>query len=289
MLDLDTLPSLSDDQLPLFDTGLSTDAVTLESRPVNDVAIGYLYSDSIASGFHGSLLEMMWADQHGSDAPNRIGALLPIHAGVNISGPRNDLVRAFLNTTQTWLLMIDADMTFPATLIEQFLEHANAETTPVIGGLCFGQAQPTDGISIPIAFPTLYDWVRDDETGSLEMHRFNDYPENTLVRVGATGAACLFVHRAVFEYCRTPEFEPFPWFSEGQDRGRYVGEDISFFMRLRNKVPVHVHTGIKLGHQKTWLVDEDVYKFQRSLDWPLPGSPLSAVADDNDEGEDSDE
>jgi hypothetical protein len=258
--------------------------IDIGMRRPGDVAIGYLYADSIAAGFHGSLLELLWHDRGG---PGNVGSIIPVHAGVNISGPRNDVVRRFLESGSTWLLMLDADMTFSATLVEQFLDAADAENAPVVGGLCFGQARAVDGVSIPIAFPTLFDWVRDETTNRLELVRFNEYPEDALVRVGATGAACLFVHRAVFEYCRTPELEPFPWFSEGADNGRYVGEDVSFFMRLRNKVPVHVHTGIKLGHQKTWTVDEDVYKLQRSLSWPLPGTrrPLGTANEDVMNGE----
>lgn len=239
-----------------------------EKKPVADVAIGYLYSDSIASGFHGSLLQAVWHDQHSSA---RIGALLPIHSGVNISGPRNDLVRAFLNTDQDWLLMVDSDMVFAADIVDQMMEHADVEDVPVLGALCFGQAKPEGGVPSPIAVPTIYAWMRVEGSPNLDMMRMNDYPVDSLMRVDATGAAFLLVHREVFEHVRTPEYEPFPWFSEGAVNGRYVGEDISFFLRLRDKVPVHIHTGIKVGHQKTWLVNEEVYKQQRLAEWPIPG------------------
>jgi len=239
-----------------------------QKKPVADVAIGYLYSDSIAAGFHGSLLQALWYDQHTN---GRIGALLPIHSGVNISGPRNDLVRAFLNTEQEWLLMVDSDMVFAADIVDQMMEHANVEEVPVLGALCFGQAKPEGGVPSPIAVPTIYAWMRVEGSPNLDMMRMNEYPEDALMRVDATGAAFLLVHREVFNHVRTPEYEPFPWFSEGAVNGRYVGEDISFFLRLRDKVPVHIHTGIKVGHQKTWLVDEAVYKQQRLAEWPLPG------------------
>lgn len=284
--------TLQAEQLPLFLTAPDTSQLIAKETPTSDVAIGYLYSNEIAAGFHGSMMNMLWHDQHGPDAPNRIGGLVPISAGVNISGPRNDLVKQFLSTSQTWLLMIDSDMVFAPTLVDQLLEHADPETVPVLGGLCFGQAQPIDGISIPIAFPTLYKWEQNDGDPELYLGRYNDYPVDSLMRVDATGGACLLVHRAVFEYTRTPEYEPFPWFSEGAVNGRYVGEDISFFLRLRNKVPVHVHTGIKLGHQKTWVVDEDVYRTQRELSWPLPGDPNGPMAapdsSDNDTTRDND-
>jgi hypothetical protein len=275
-----------DDQTTLFDVEPSGE----EESQVASVAVGYLHSTEITIGFHGSVMNMLWHDQHGPDAPNRIGALLPVVSGVNVSGPRNDLVKQFLSTSQTWLLMLDSDMVFAPTLIDQMLEHADPETVPVLGGLCFGQARPIDGISVPVAFPTLYRWERGGADAELYLSRLNDYPVDSLMRVDATGAACLLVHRAVFEYTRTPEYEPFPWFSEGAVNGRYIGEDISFFMRLRDKVPVHVHTGIKIGHQKTWVVDEDVYKLQRELEWPLPGSSETPMAestpsDDNTTGD----
>lgn len=253
------------------DLAFPAEIVSMPEEPKKktaDVAIGYLYSDYVSSGFHGSLLQAIWYDQH---AHGRVGSILPIHSGVNISGPRNDLVRAFLNTDQEWLLMIDSDMVFPADTIDRLLEHADVENVPVLGALCFGQAKPEGGVPSPIAVPTLYAWMRDETSNDLNMMRMNDYPDDTLIRVDATGAAFLLVHREVFKHVRTPEYEPFPWFSEGAVNGRYVGEDISFFLRLRDKVPVHVHTGVKISHQKTWLVNEAVYKLQRESDWPLPG------------------
>ena len=53
---------------------------------------------------------------------------------------------------------------------------------------------------------------------------------------------------------------PYPWFVEGVSGERQFGEDVAFCQRARALgYGVWVHTGVKTGHSKPRLLDEDLY------------------------------
>ena len=85
-----------------------------------------------------------------------------------------------------------------------------------------------------------------------------------LVKVAATGAACVLTHRDVFmDYARD---DPHTWFHRRwireteQHPGNWLGEDLSWYWHLTEQgVPVIVDTSISVGHIKPTVVDRRSY------------------------------
>lgn len=199
------------------------------------------------------------------------GGRIMMSSGPRIAEARSQIVDTFFNDPQlteaSWLLMIDSDMEFQPNLLEELLKFADAKERPIVGGLCFAGGRDHD------PYPTIYKEVMvagEDGKEFPAIEPIRDYPPDTLCKVGATGAACLLVHRQVFvamshDYPKgfgtQPDGRknPYPWFAEGHvaPNGEPIGEDIIFCRRAAQlQIPIHVHTGIRLGHVKSYVLDE---------------------------------
>lgn len=203
------------------------------------------------------------------------GGTIMVVSGPRVAETRSKIVDNFLTHDQferaSWLLMVDSDMVFRPDDVDALFAVADPKERPIVGGLCFA------GLSPDQMYPTVYGYDRDD-TGQLDVNRILDYPRDQLVKVGATGGAFLLVHRHVFEAMAQPAPKGFgtnpdgtanvyPWFAEGHvdKHGRPFGEDIAFCIRAGALgIPVHVHTGVKIGHHKAITLTEDVYDRSRS-------------------------
>jgi hypothetical protein len=205
------------------------------------------------------------------------GGTMKITSGPRIAEARSQLVDAFFGeetlAEASWLLMIDSDMTFPPDLVERMLKVADAETVPILGALCFAGGRDH------APYPTIYREVAAEANGKpfVGIEPYHDYPRDALVKVGGTGAACLMVHRQVFIAMSHPYPEgfgttadgtksPYPWFVEGlvTPTGEPIGEDIAFCRRATQLgIPIHVDTSVKLGHVKTFILDEGWYDATR--------------------------
>lgn len=180
-----------------------------------------------------------------------VGAL-PHVSGPRIAAGRNHLVNSFLATEAEWLFMVDDDMSFDGDVLERFLKVADPVKAPIVGGLTFGTGR--DGI-----FPTLFR-VDPEVQGPVRMDSWPLDPNSSLVEVDATGAACLFVHRSVFEKMGEQYGGPWKWFQETALGGNTVGEDMTFCLRARALgFPIVVDTSIKFGHVKPRVIDEHEY------------------------------
>ena len=227
------------------------------------VAVGYLHGEQTAAIFTNSLGAMLWLQAGRSDI-RLITDVLTQQSGVNVSHARNELVRRWLDETDAeWLLMLDADMGFKPDLPDALLAMADADPdspvyTPVIGGLCFG-------VDRGAAFPTIYGFQA-QEDGRRRTVRAETYPAGVMLEVGATGAACLLIHRHAAQVVRENGYNPtYVWFQETEFEGERCGEDITFCIRIRSAgFPVFVHTGIELDHQKAQVVNADLYRSQRA-------------------------
>ncbi len=240
------------------------------------VVIAYPSPGEVAARFTDSLTELIRVDAHG---PRHLVGTISLRSGPRVAEARSQIVDAFIDhhvhgdAKAEWLLMLDSDMVFEPDLIDRLLETAHPEMCPVLGGLAFA------GVHGARCFPTIYKMYNEAD-GHVAIDFVDDYPKDALVKVGATGAACLLVHRSVFGAMRRPgpapgesfdpkvhgfgtlangQPNPFPWFAEGltTEKGIPLGEDIAFARRcMYLGIPMHVDTSIKVGHCKEWVITE---------------------------------
>lgn len=222
------------------------------------VCFSFISPGEVRHEFVESLLNTM---RHYSEkGRNLIRATVTIQSGPRIAEARSQVVDAFAATNCEWLWMVDADMCWEPDALDRLLAVADKVDAPIVGGLCFG------GRAGNKMFPTIYK-LDTDEHGYVVTSIVEDYPTDEVVRVGATGAAFLLVHRSVFSkmkqaYGTLPngEVNPYPWFVEVSNGGRPYGEDIAFCLRANALgIPVHVDTAIKVGHIKTVELNEAGY------------------------------
>lgn len=229
------------------------------------VAIGWIHPIDVAAGFAEALVEITAHDMAG---PQHVVARLPQFSSANVSHARNEVVKRFLvhEAEPDYLLFLDSDMIPPVTVVSDLLAHADPVTAPVVGALCF----TVDAAGI--LSPTIFQLAEHPDEG-VRMFRLDDYEENTLQRVRATGAACLLIHRSVLRAVGQAQIDAgntaFPWFEElslGVDGAKTfpVGEDVAFCLRAGMAgFPIHVATGVEVGHQKRLVLDAALHRQQK--------------------------
>jgi hypothetical protein len=147
--------------------------------------------------------------------------------------------------------MCDTDMVFQLDTLDKLMEAADPVERPVLGGFCMKQDM-NGAVS-----PTLFQFIS-DRSGGLMPLPYPKYPENEVMRVEGTGAACLLIHRSVLETVeKNTGDRAAPWFREIDSTmpGQLISEDLTFCLRCASAgIPVHVHTGIRVGHVKTQII-----------------------------------
>lgn len=238
------------------------------------VAVGYLHPGHVSHCFSASLTELMFWDQaHHARIVAHSHGHIPKETGAgHIHAGRNEIARAFLDKSEAeWLWYIDSDMGFAPDAVDRLVNSADPDERPVVGGLAFAQksAGPAPmGARRNRATPTLYRAAEvDDRIGFVPMF---DYPADSVVKVQATGAACLLIHRTVLERVREEYGDR--WFShlevpKGEHGFTEFGEDMSFCLRLiALDVPIWVDTGVKTTHDKGGVyLDEETYQLQQAM------------------------
>lgn len=232
------------------------------------IVIGYCSPGAVYSRFHESMLNLQnYDDRFGHHIWNDGAGRIPFEASANISTARNAMCRLMLETAADWLWMVDTDMTFQPDILERLLINADPVTAPIVGGLCFG-------IEDGRLFPTMYDLGGTESKP--EFIRYDKWPENAMMQVFATGAACLLIHRTALERIRDYEhpdrpgqqgFSPvYEWFQEREFGQTPMGEDVTFCFRAGIVgLPVYVDTGVQLGHVKRHTLTVDGYLTQRAM------------------------
>lgn len=219
-----------------------------ERHPVTrDVVVAWIHPGTVAGEFCQSIALTLL---HDAQAHKRIAGFLSLASSPRISAARTQIVDTFLDFAgePEWLWMVDADMDFTGDTLDRLLEAADPVSRPILGGLCFvgGRTQPPH--------PTLYALTGDADAAT--MTTVVDWPRGQVVKVDATGAACLLVHRTVFKQLADRYPRPFPWFAETFLGEAQIGEDVTFCLRARRAgIPVHVHTGVEIGHIKPGRID----------------------------------
>lgn len=225
------------------------------------VTAAYVHSDQVAHSWHESMMGMLGHDLTHEGLIARGGYITTQCGPAGIAAARNDAVAQFLDGgTGEWLLWLDTDMGFPGDLPGQLLAAADPARRPVMGALCFTQQQAVpDGLGgwrcTPI--PTIFDWTTPgDPWAGFAVRR--DYAPDAVTRCAGTGAACVLIHRSVFEKVAA-EYGPAWYDLVTAPDGTLMGEDLSFCARAGALgIPVHVHTGIRASHMKrVWLAEDD--------------------------------
>lgn len=204
------------------------------------VVIGYVHGGTVRAEFAASLLSVAM------EGKTPLDAVLTLESGPNISTARNKLCADFLSRPAPWLFMCDTDMVFEAGTVDRLVAAADPVERPVVGGLCWSLAGGEK-------LPTMYELTQKD-TGELAFQRYQKWPQDTVMRVSATGAACLLIHRDALErVAAASKDEAAPWFRESAVGAplALMGEDMTFCLRCAAAgIPVHVHTGVQVGHMK---------------------------------------
>lgn len=226
------------------------------SKSVPGVVVSWMFPEQVSGWFAKSLADLVLYDTtEGSGFlrdPERSG-FIALSTGPRVAEGRNTVIDNFASNypEAEWLLMIDSDMTFSGDLLERLMVNADPVETPIVGGLCFAGGKKGD------PYPTVYKLIQKD--GYANVERVYDYPRDAMVRVGATGGACLLMHRQALATMQGKFAGPYPWFVEGAvgPDGEPWGEDIAFCLRAHALgIPVWVNTSVKLGHMKTHCIDE---------------------------------
>lgn len=229
------------------------------------MAIGYVRPWSVPGAFLDSLTGLMFYDFSHQQYLKPPGGTIGVRSSTRIHEARNTVVSQFLQEGSTvsgdWFLWLDADATFDADTLARLMDAADARDRPVVGALAFGG-------DVDNMFPTLYNLGRDDE-GRWTMDKELDYPRDALVKVGATGCHCILIHRSVFllmhkHFSKLPDGRPnpYPWYPEGGTRadGHPIGEDVAWCINAQALgIPIYVHTGIRTGHVKEFILSEEAY------------------------------
>ena len=217
------------------------------------VVIAFVHPGQTSAFFTTSLLGTMLYD---FATERRIVGVVNEWSSANVSQARNSLTGKFVDDyTADWLLWIDADMGWEHDAVEKLLASADPVKAPIVSGLCFGA-------TFGQLFPTIYQLV--DHGGALTTVRVTEFDDDAMVRCSATGAAFLLIHRSVLTKIRERGFnKTFPWFQESELNGQPAGEDITFCLRAGLcDFPVHVNTGVPIGHHKSQLLTLEAFRAQ---------------------------
>jgi hypothetical protein len=232
------------------------------------VAVAYVCGNTVIYSWVRSLIELLEYDTANSGR---------IHAGGHIAmrcgtdglvTARNEAVRNFLQYERAdWLFWVDTDMGFRPDTVDRLLEAADPIERPIVGALCFSQREDDPdqlGGYRTTATPTVMDWAKVDGQYGWQIRW--DYALNTLTQVGGTGAACILIHRSVFEKIEAEHGRV--WYDRvpNTTTGQLIGEDLSFCLRAGAlRIPIYVHTGVPTTHFKHLWLGEEQYMEQRAL------------------------
>jgi GT2 family glycosyltransferase len=207
--------------------------------------IGYVRPALVYGEFAESLLSIAM------EGATPLDAVLRYESGPNISTPRNLVVDEFLRSYEApWLLMCDTDMVFTGDALDRLIAVADPVERPLVGALCYSPAAGE-------VRPTMYELTQ-KPSGELGFAHRETWPENTCVRVSATGTGFLLMHRdALTAVEKATGDAAAPWFRESPVGAplSLMGEDMTFCLRAAAAgIPVHVHTGVQVGHMKPQML-----------------------------------
>jgi len=171
--------------------------------------------------------------------------LLEASRGGDIAEKRESQAAEGLRLGCTHILLMDADMVYPQSTINDLFQVLRDHSADMVGGLCYRGYEPYD--------PLIWGLEKEDLLKPFEDYKFGD-----IVNAGATGAACLLIKREVFEKLERP------WFriqtEEKTADGKIVvirrGED-TYFTRNATAAgfKLLVNTAYDIGHLREFAID----------------------------------
>lgn len=162
---------------------------------------------------------------------------------------RNDIVEKALSLSATRLIMMDVDMLYHPKTITTLLSHR----LPIVGALCFRRYPPFDSIMLKIV-------EIDEKTNGYES--INEWEEESLQEVDATGAGCIMYDMNIFRKMPRPWFR----FQKHPDSGMVIGEDIGFCQDLKAAgYRIFVDTSVPADHLTTMAVNRHTNKLYENM------------------------
>lgn len=140
---------------------------------------------------------------------------------------RNSIVKEFLKTNSTWLLMVDSDVV-PSKNILDLTGFGKDVISPLIFTM-------KDSDFIPLA-------LKETEDGYEPLRKIE---MNSLIEVDAIGCGCMLIHRRVFSHIKSPYFK----YVMTPDGFLLDGEDFDFCKRVKGKkLKIYLHSGYTAKH-----------------------------------------
>lgn len=177
------------------------------------------------------------------DRPDFI--LLEASRGGDVAEKRENQVEEGMKLGCTHFILLDSDMVYPQSTINDLFQILQDHNADMVGGLCYRGYEPYD--------PLIWGLEKEDLLKPFEDYKFGD-----IVKAGATGAACLLIKREVFEKLERP------WFrvqtEEKTVDGKIVvvrrGED-TYFTRNATAAgfKLLINTAYDIGHLREFAVD----------------------------------
>jgi hypothetical protein len=175
--------------------------------------------------------------------------------GNQIARQRMDLLNIWADQIKTdWLLWVDSDIVLTADILKKIWDAADKVSRPVVSGVYFVSKGMETTLMTPM--PTIFMDTEDE----FQVEYIHPLPIDSLIKVDSAGMGLVLMHKSIVPKLR----EGFPsqnFFQEtDQGDGKFIGEDISFFRKLKKVgIEVYAHTGALAQHMKRFSFDVAYY------------------------------
>ena len=208
--------------------GRGIDAVRFGPAEATSIFLGFVHPGEVRTPFMMSVIRLMMAVKH------RV-TVAPSLSGPNISQPRNELVEAFLQTENEWLLMVDTDIEFTPEDVDRLLSRDK----DIVGGNYRSRfeigADPLPVASVHLGNGT-HGRATPDNLGT----------DSGCVQVSGLGMGFTIVRRRVLEELGSGPLWPFAEVvvlgdqvgaetDEAKEQPHLISEDITFCYRASRK------------------------------------------------------
>jgi GT2 family glycosyltransferase len=220
------------------------------------VFICYATSGMVYNGFMQTIVNIV------GKRPEKVGGMFSV-SGPYLTTNRNNIVREFLDSPYDWLFSFDTDIETSLEDFDKIIDAADAKDRPIVAGKYFIFIE--DGVKI--CAKKINDNLDMEDGGDW----LEEYPDDEVIPIWATGMGFVLIHRSVFEKIAKNNLDKkFPWFYDGylDKRGNEIGEDIFFYEQARKVgIPVHLHTGASAAHLGKIAITEKTFIESNDMVW----------------------